>query len=101
MTAKKSRAKKTVADVVEEQDGIELESIAHPGDDDGTEIDPGDINPDALVEIDIEIPEVGPDYHITPTGEILLNKTGEPVPEDHHIHPAHRLLALARKDATR
>lgn len=45
-----------------------------------------------------ETPERGPDYHITDAGEILLD-SGGPIPEDHHVHPAHRLLALARKDA--
>lgn len=49
-------------------------------------------------ETGFEMPAKGPDYHITDAGEILLD-SGGPIPEDHHVHPAHRLLALARKDA--
>lgn len=44
----------------------------------------------------VEVPECGPDYHVTDAGEILLD-TGEPIPEDHPVHPVHRALAAARK----
>ena len=95
MTEKKAKtkAKKAVAD------GVELEAIKHPcGDDCVAELDSGDINPAALetIEVEIDVPGTGPDYHITDAGDILLD-TGEPIPEDHPVHPAHRAIAAARK----
>jgi hypothetical protein len=99
VTEKKTKRKKAVANVVEDQDGVALTSIPHPGSDNGgDEVDLGDINPDALetVEVEIEIPERGPDYHVTAAGDILLD-AGCPIPEDHPVHPAHRALAAARK----
>ena len=45
-------------------------------------------------------PERGPDYHITASGDIVLD-TGAPVPEDHPIHPVHRAIAAGRKEASK
>jgi len=46
--------------------------------------------------IGVAPPGKGPDYHVTDAGDILLD-TGAPIPEDHHVHPAHRALAATRK----
>lgn len=87
MTAKKSRAKKTVADVVEEQE-VTFEDVK-------------DIVLPALVptfEANIaELSAVGPDYQVTEAGDIVLTSTGAPIPEDHPVHPVHRAIAAARK----
>jgi hypothetical protein len=118
VTTKKAKAKKTVADVVEEMlaadafanfpgsEHLEIaEKASETQDKEVTFEDVKDIVLPALVpayEECIDVlwtltPDVGPDYHVTDAGDILLTASGAPIPEDHPVHPAHRALAAARK----
>lgn len=88
MTEKKTRAKKARLKGVPTENDNEFKIV----EDSDTEWE--------LANVSIEpvetTPAKGPDYHITDTGEILLD-SGGPIPEDHPVHPVHRALAAARK----
>ncbi len=107
MTEKKTKGKKVKADEVAANQAF-VANIGDTASNDDAEVSFDDIKHLVVPElvhqyertvealVTIKAPERGPDYHITAAGEILLD-TGDPIPEDHPVHPAHRALAAARK----